>query len=60
MLARRLELPALLLEFSEESDILNGDHGLIGKGLEESDLLHRERSGLGASDGDRPNGVPFQ
>jgi hypothetical protein len=38
--------PVLLLQFGEQADILDGDHGLIGEGLEERDLVVGESAGL--------------
>ena len=35
-----------LLEFLEQPHVLDGDHGLIGEGLEELDLLVREGTDL--------------
>ena len=32
-----------LLEFFEQPDILDGDHGLVREGFEKGDLLVRER-----------------
>ena len=31
-----------LLEFLEQADVLDGDHGLVGEGFEKSDLLFGE------------------
>jgi hypothetical protein len=42
----------LLLEFREEADILNGDHGLVGESLEERDLFVGERAENLAGDQD--------
>ena len=35
------------LQFREQADVLDGDHRLVGEGLEERDLLGREGIGLG-------------
>jgi hypothetical protein len=39
----------------EQPRILDGDHGLIGKGLEQSDLSLREELRLAAAECDRAN-----
>ena len=39
VLVRDLELPALVLDLAEQPDVLDGDHGLVGKGL--SGARHR-------------------
>ena len=38
MLARLLELPALLLDLVEQARVLDGDHRLVGEGFEQTDL----------------------
>src|SRR5262249_13915904 len=43
----------LCFEFLEQSDVFDGDDGLIGEGLEELDLLVRKRPALAPADGDR-------
>jgi hypothetical protein len=45
-----------LLEFREQAHILDGDHRLVGKGLEQSDLSLREEPHLGTADDDRAGG----
>jgi hypothetical protein len=35
----------LLLQFLEQPHVLDGDDGLVGEGLEQLDLLRRERTG---------------
>src|SRR6266851_3685083 len=48
----------LFLQLREQSHILDGDYGLVGKGLEEGDLLSRERAHLEPPDRDyADNGV---
>src|SRR6202022_673577 len=42
VLARFSELAALVLDFPEQPDILDRDRGLVGKGLDERDLLIRK------------------
>src|SRR5262249_4880313 len=39
VLARFFELPALVLNFIEEPNILDSNRGLVGKGLNQRDLL---------------------
>ena len=46
MLARLGELPALVLDFFEQSHVLDGDHCLVGEGGEQLDLLIGERCNL--------------
>src|SRR5262245_57034838 len=45
-------------EFLEQSHVLDGDHGLVGEGLEEIDVLLNELSGLPPIDHNRTDGVP--
>ncbi len=45
-----------LLYLVEESDILNGDYCLVGKGLEKCDLLIGEGPDLGTPTMNHPNG----
>src|SRR4029453_7620757 len=47
------------LQLLEEADVLDGDDGLVGKGLEELDLLVRERPDLHAADQDGSEGLAF-
>ena len=47
------------LQFREQKHVLDGDHRLRGECPQQLDLLDGERPRLGASDGDRPDGVPF-
>src|SRR5262245_1215504 len=44
------------LDLFEEPDIFDGNHRLIGEGFEERDLLVSERSDLGPTNMNRPNG----
>jgi hypothetical protein len=44
VLARQLQLAALVLDFVEEAHIFDGDHRLISKGLDQLDLLVRKWS----------------
>jgi hypothetical protein len=48
------ECPIFFLQFGEQAHILDGDDGLVGKGLEKRDLAVREEFDLGAAD---PNGA---
>ena len=54
-LARRRLLFQRLGEFLEQPHVLDGDHGLVGEGLEERDLFFGERPQLGAPDRDGAN-----
>ena len=45
-----------LLRF-EQAHVLDCDDGLVGEGFQQLDVLDRERSGRGTSDGDRSDGV---
>jgi len=49
------ELLILVLDFLEQAHVLDGDHRLVCEGLEESDLLIRERSHLRSADKNRPD-----
>ena len=51
------ERTVLLLEFREEAHVLDGDHCLVGEGLEQRDLILRKRAWDGASDGHRTDGL---
>src|SRR5262249_18954916 len=44
MLQRLAQFCVALLEFFEEPHVLDGDHGLVGEGLEQGDLFFRERA----------------
>jgi hypothetical protein len=44
VLARLGELAALVLDFIEQPHVLDGDHSLVGEGLDQLDLLVGERS----------------
>jgi hypothetical protein len=46
-LVRALQLAVLLLDLAEEARILDRDHGLIGEGLDQRDLLRCEWARLG-------------
>jgi hypothetical protein len=39
VLARLRELPVLVLDFVEQTHVLNGNHCLVGEGREQFDLL---------------------
>jgi len=47
------------LELVEQPDVLDGDHGLVGEGLQQRDLLIRERPNLEPHREDRPERDPF-
>src|SRR5690348_1496195 len=44
VLARFFKLSALVLDFVEQAHVLNRDHGLIGKSLNQLNLLRRKGS----------------
>src|SRR5215467_9039399 len=44
------ERAILLLEFGEQSHVLDGDDGLVGEGLEEGDLIVTKRVGFAHAD----------
>ena len=48
-LARRRLLLQGLLEFLEQPNVLDGDHGLIGEGFQELDLRRGEGTNLDAT-----------
>src|SRR5262245_29351712 len=48
-----------LLDLLEQSDILDSDDSLVGKGFEQSNLLVRERPDLPSQDQDSANGNAF-
>ena len=50
---RVAELAVARLHLFEEADVLDGDHRLVGEGLQELDLLVAERAHLGATDHQR-------
>ena len=50
------ESRASRLHLVEQPDILDGDHGLIGKGLQQLDVMVVKRPGLRARDGDHADG----
>src|SRR5262245_24561614 len=47
------ERPILFLRFREQPHVLDGDHGLVGEGLEQSDLAVGERPRLRPPDTER-------
>src|SRR5262249_40267593 len=51
------ERPVLLLKFVEQPHILYGDHGFVGEGLEQCDLVVGEWPGLRAAHGDDSDGL---
>ena len=48
-----------LLEFLEQPDVLDGDHGLVGESFEELDLRRSEGAHLGATCVQRSNEFPL-
>ncbi len=46
---RRSLLLQRFLEFLEQPDVLDGDHGLVGEGFEQLDLRRGEGAHLGAT-----------
>ena len=46
-------------QFLEQADVLDGDHGLVGEGLEQRDLLIAERTNLRPTNVNRPDGNSF-
>ena len=47
------------MQLLEEADVLDGDHGLIGEGLQQLDLVVGERAGLLPSDRDGADWSPL-
>ena len=58
MLARDFELAALVLDFVEQADILDGNPGLVGEGLRKLDLLFGERPTVSRISTMTPTGLP--
>src|SRR5262249_33085415 len=52
---RRRQGTILLLQFREQAHVLDGDDGLVGKSLQQRDLLIGEWIYFGPSQGDRPD-----
>ena len=50
LLQRLAEVARPCLHLVEQADILDGDHRLVGEGLDQLDLARRERARLGASE----------
>ena len=57
MLARLRELPVLVLNLVEQPHVLDRDHSLVGKGLQQRDLPLGEQAGHGARDRDHADGI---
>ena len=53
LLERGGQVAVARLELSEQAHVLDGDHGLVGEGLEQLDLGVGEQAGLGAAHRDR-------
>ena len=58
-LTRRRLLLQRLLEFLEQPDVLDGDHGLIGEGFKQLDLRRGEGTHLGATRDQCSNEFPL-
>ncbi len=58
MLQRLAQFRIALAEFLEQSHVLDGDHRLVGEGLEQRDLLVGERPDFRAANAIAPIGVP--
>jgi hypothetical protein len=56
VLACDLKLPALVLDFIEQSHVLDCNGGLVGKGLQQLDVLFRKRLRLVPREADYPDG----
>ena len=52
---RARQFSRALLQLLEQADVLDGDHGLVGEGLEQRDLALREELRLGAAKVDHAN-----
>src|ERR1700730_1576168 len=59
MLAGLCKLAALVLDFVEQPHVLDGDHGLVGEGLDQLDLLGGERADLRTEQHDDPDRATF-
>ena len=59
MLARFLDLPALVLDLLEQSHVLDGDARLVGEGGSKLDLFFAERSHGEAHQYDDADGIAF-
>ena len=55
MLQRLAQFCVAFLEFLEQAHVLDGDDGLVGEGLEQRNLLFRERSDFCSTNHDRPD-----
>jgi hypothetical protein len=56
---RRRQLAVARLQLREQAHVLDGDHGLVGEGLEKCDLLVGEGSHLHPANGDHAGGHAF-
>ena len=59
MLQRLAQFCVALLEFLEQSHVLDGDDRLIGEGFKKRDLLVGEGTDLGSANQDAPIGTPL-
>src|SRR5262249_44673353 len=53
------KLPALIVDFIEQADILDGDHGLVGERSQQFDLLFSERTHCFPTKHDHADGRAF-
>ena len=56
---RVLELAALVLDLVEQPDLLDADRRLVGKRLQQADLVIGRRAGVGPCDDDRAEHAPL-
>ena len=56
---RACQFVGSLIQFFEQADVLDGDHGLVGEGFEQCDLLFCKRADLGAANNDRADRDAF-
>ena len=59
LLERHGQVPVARLQFLEQADVLDGDDGLGGEGLEQLHLIVREGGDVRPRHGDRPDRVAF-
>ena len=59
LLQRFRQVARLRLHLVEQTDVADGDHGLIGEGLKQGNLLFAERMNFGAAKYDSANAFAF-
>ena len=59
MLQGLAQFGVALLEFLEQTDVLDGDHGLVGEGFKQLDLLVSKRTNFHAANQNRSNRNAF-